>query len=122
MANEVSLSNEIKIHIKETNNNQFKNRFRNILEKIESYQKLSTDDYINSFKSNYSLLKEEMNQILQDKEREERINSFMNNLDSERNIFETKWNFCNNKISVLDNKFETSLGRYQNNKSTKNKI
>ena len=122
MANEISLTNDLKNHIRETYNKQFKARFKNILEKIESYQKLSTDDYINTFKSNYSLLKDEMNQVLQDKEREERINSFMDNLDSERSIFETKWNFCSNKISVLDSKFETSLERFKSNKNTKNKI
>ena len=122
MANEISLTNDLKNHIRDTYNKQFKARFQNILEKIESYQKLSTDDYIKTFKSNYSFLKEEMNQVLQDKEREERINSFMEHLDSERNIFERKWNFCNNKIAVMDNKFETSLERYQSNKNTKNKI
>ena len=122
MANEISLTNDLKNHIRDTYNKQFKARFQNILEKIESYKKLSTDDYIKTFKSNYSSLKEEMNQVLQDKEREERINSFMEHLDSERNIFERKWNFCNNKIAVMDNKFETSLERYQSNKNTKNKI
>ena len=39
--------------------------------------------------------------------------------EGERNIFETKWNYCNNKISVMDNKFESSFGKYQNNKNKK---
>ena len=121
MANEISLSNELKQHIRETYNKEFRARFQVILEKVESYQELNTADYVETFKSNYYLLKEEMNQVLRDKEREERINSFMNNLDSERNIFENKWIFCSNKISVLDNKFEISLGRYQNIKNRKKK-
>ena len=121
MANEISLSNELKQHIRETYNKEFRARFQVILEKVESYQELNTADYVETFKSNYYLLKEEMNQVLRDKEREERINSFMNNLDSERNIFENKWIFCSNKISVFDNKFEISLGRYQNIKHRKKK-
>jgi hypothetical protein len=65
------------------------------------------------------LLKEEMNQVIRDKEREERINTFMSHLDSDRNIFEKKWNFCNDKIYVIDSKFQTTLGIYKNNKTKK---
>jgi len=121
MATELSLQNELKHHIRETYNNEFKARFQNILEKIESYQGLSANDYVETFKNNYSSLKEEMDEILRDKEKEERINNFMTHLDSDRNIFEKKWNFCNDKIYVIDNKFQTSFGRYQNNKNPKNK-
>ena len=110
IATEISLTNELKNHIRETFNKEFKARLQLILDKIESYQDLSTEDYVETFKNNYSLLKEEMNQVLKDKEREERINSFVNHLDSDRNIFESKWNFCNNKISIVDNKVQTSFG------------
>ena len=121
MATEISLQNELKQHIRETYNNEFKVRFQNILEKIESYQHLSPSEYVETFKKNYISLKEEMDQILRDKDKEERINSFMTHLDSDRNIFEKKWNFCNDKIYVIDNKFQTTFGRYQNNKNQKNK-
>ena len=110
MATELTLSNELKHHIRKTFNKEFKARLQLILDKIESYQDLSAEEYVDAFKNNYSLLKEEMNEILRDKEREERINSFMNHLDSDRNIFETKWNFCKNKINVIDNKIQTSFG------------
>ena len=36
----------------------------------------------------------------------------MNNLNSERNIFDTKWNYCNNKIFIMNNKFEYFIGKY----------
>ena len=110
MATEITLVNELRNHIRQTFNKEFKERLQSILDKIESYQNLDTDDHFDTFKKNYSMLKEEMDQILRDKEREERINSFMNHLDSDRNIFETKWNFCNNKINVVDNKVQTSFG------------
>ena len=113
MATEMHLSNELKHHIRETYNNEFKKRFQKILEKIESYQELGVAEYIETFKSNYGALKEEMAQILRDKEMEERLNIFMSNLDSERNIFETKYNFCKNKINVIDSKFQTSMGKYE---------
>ena len=112
METEITLTNELKHHIRETYNKEFRERLQAILDKLESYQELSEKDYIKAFKSNYSFLREEMNQILRDKEREERINSFMNNLDSERNIFDTKWNYCNNKIFIMDNKFESFMGKY----------
>ena len=123
MATELTLSNELKHHIRKTFNKEFKARLQLILDKIESYQDLSAEEYVDAFKNNYSLLKEEMNEILRDKEREERINSFMNHLDSDRNIFETKWNFCKNKINVIDNKIQTSFGINEkiNYKSTINK-
>ena len=110
IATEISLSNELKKHIRETFNKEFKERLQMILDKLESFQNLNTIDYVDTFKNNYELLKEEMNQVLKDKEREERINSFMNHLDSERNIFESKWNFCSNKINIIDNKIQTSFG------------
>ena len=71
MATEMHLSNELKHHIRETYNNEFKKRFQKILEKIESYQELGVAEYIETFKSNYGALKEEMAQILRDKEMEE---------------------------------------------------
>ena len=119
IANGINLTNELKYHIKETYNKEFRKRFQLILEKIESYQGLSTNEYVDTLKSNYILLKEEMNQVIRDKEREERINTFMSHLDSDRNIFEKKWNFCNDKIYVIDSKFQTTLGIYKNNKTKK---
>ena len=121
MATEISFANELKQHIKETYNKEFRDRFKVILDKIEALQQLSAEEYVANFKSNYNSLKEEMMQILSDKDREERINIFMSNLDSERNTFEKKWTFCNNKINVIDNKFEISLGKYQSYKIPKKK-
>ena len=89
-------------------------RFQKILAQIESYQNLSMAEYVEAIKHNYLLLKEEMNQVLNDKEMEERINGFVNNLDIERNILESKWNFLNDKINIKDNKFHSYMEKFYN--------
>ncbi len=114
MVNEMALANELRFHIQETNNKELRERFQKILAQIESYQNLSMAEYVEAIKHNYLLLKEEMNQVLNDKEMEERINGFVNNLDIERNILESKWNFLNDKINIKDNKFHSYMEKFYN--------
>ena len=114
MVNEMALANELRFHIQETNNKELRERFQKILAQIESYQNLSMAEYVEAIKHNYLLLKEEMNQVLNDKEMEERINGFLNNLDIERNILESKWNFLNDKINIKDNRFHSYMEKFYN--------
>lgn len=114
MVNEMALANELRFHIQETNNKELRERFQKILAQIESYQNLSMAEYVEAIKHNYLLLKEEMNQVLNDKEMEERINGFVTNLDIERNILESKWNFLNDKINIKDNKFHSYMEKFYN--------
>ena len=109
MVNEMELTKELKLHILETNNKEFRERFQKILQQIESYQNLDMADYVEAIKRNYLALKDEMNQILSDKEMEERINGFLTNLDIERNILDSKWNFFNDKLNIKDNKFHSYM-------------
>ena len=121
MVNEKTLSNELRFHIQETNNKEIRERFQSILSQIESYQNLSMADYVEAIKNNYLLLKEEMNKIISDKEMEDRINGFVTNLDIERNILESKWNYLSDKINIIDNKFHIQLGKYNKNSKKKKK-
>ena len=114
MVNEMALANELRFHIQETNNKELRERFQKILAQIESYQNLSMAEYVEAIKHNYLILKEEMNQVLNDKEMEERINGFITNLDIERNILESKWNFLNDKINIKDNKFHSYMEKFYN--------
>jgi hypothetical protein len=54
IATEISLTNELKNHIRETFNKEFKARLQLILDKIESYQDLRTEDNVETFKNNYA--------------------------------------------------------------------
>ena len=63
-------------------------------------------DYVQAIKNNYILLKEEMNKIINDKEMEDRINGFVTNLDIERNVLESKWNYLSDKLNIIDNRFQ----------------
>jgi hypothetical protein len=120
MVNEMTLSNELRFHIQETNNKELKERFQHILAQIESYQNLSMADYVEAIKKNYLLLKEEMNQILSDKKTEDRINGFVTNLDIERNVLESRWYYLSNKLNIIDNKFRSYIEALIDNKKMKN--
>ena len=115
MVNEMTLSNELRFHIQETNNKEIRERFQSILSQIESYENLSMADYVEAIRNNYLLLKEEMNKIISDKEMEDRINGFVTNLDIERNIIESKWNYLSDRLNIIDNKFHSQLGKYNKN-------
>ena len=114
MVNEMTLSNELRFHIQETNNKELRERFQTLLSQIESYQNLNMTEYVEAIKNNYLLLKEEMNKILSDKEMEDRINGFVTNLDIERNVMESKWNYLSNKLTIIDNKFMSVLEKLRN--------
>ena len=116
MVNEMTLSNELRFHIQETNNKELRERFQTILSQIESYQNLNMAEYVEAIKNNYILLKEEMNKIISDKEMEDRINGFVSNLDIERNVLESKWNYFNNKLNIIDNRFHSFLEKFDRSK------
>ena len=117
IAKEMSLTDEIKHHIKETNNRELKEKFQEILTQVESYQNLNMDEYEEIIKKNYMKIKEEMNQILYDKKMEERINGFITNLDLERNILESKWYFLSEKLNIKDHKFHSYMEEINNKKN-----
>ena len=117
MVNEMTLSNELRFHIQETNNKELRERFQSILSQIESYQNLNMADYVEAIKNNYLLLKEEMNKIISDKETEERINGFITNLDIERNVLESKWYYLSSKLNIIDNKFHSYIEGFDNPKT-----
>ena len=115
MVNEMTLSNELRFHIQETNNKELRERFQTLLSQIESYQNLNMAEYVEAIKNNYLLLKEEMNKIISDKEMEDRINGFVSNLDIERNVLESRWNYLSNKLNIIDNRFHSFLEKLKNN-------
>ena len=116
LVNEMALSNELRFHIQETNNKELREKFQTILSQIESYQNLNMAEYVEAIKNNYLSLKEEMNKIISDKEMEDRINGFVSNLDIERNVVESKWNYFNNKLNIIDNKFRSFLEKFDKSK------
>ena len=109
MAKEMALTNEIRFHIRNTTNRELKEKFQKILTQIESYQNLNMDDNIEEIKKNFMQIEEEMNQILNDKKMEERINGFITNLDLEKNILENKWYFLSDKLNIIDHKFHSYM-------------
>ena len=115
MVNEMTLSNELRFHIQETNNKELRERFQTLLSQIESYQNLNMAEYVEAIKNNYLLLKEEMNKIISDKEMEDRINGFVSNLDIERNVLESRWNYLSNKLNIIDNRFHSFLEKLKQN-------
>ena len=110
LMDEISLTNEIRYHISLCkNNNESKEKFEQLLERIEGLKRLEQDEYIDSIKTNYKYFKGEMKDILESKAIEERINAFFQNLINERSSIINHKKALSNQINVIDNMFNSKL-------------
>ena len=105
LLNEINLTNEIKYQISISHDKESKEKFKNLLNKIESLRKLSGDDYVKSLKENFLMFKDEAEEILNAKEIEERLNGFIDDLNYQRNNFKDKQKYIMSSMFIKDNKF-----------------
>ena len=103
--NEINLTNEIRYQISISNDKESKEKFKNLLNKIESLRRLSGDEYVKSLKQNFSMFKDEADEILKAKEIEERLNGFINDLNYQRNNLKDKHKYIMASMYIKDNKF-----------------
>ena len=75
------------------------------MNKIESLRRLSGDEYVKSLKQNFSMFKDEADEILKAKEIEERLNGFINDLNYQRNNLKDKHKYIMSLMYIKDNKF-----------------
>ena len=102
---EINLTNEIRYQISISNDKESKEKFKNLLNKIESLRRLSGDEYVKSLKQNFSMFKDEADEILKAKEIEERLNGFINDLNYQRNNLKDKHKYIMSSMFIKDNKF-----------------
>ena len=106
---EINLTNEIRYQISIANDKESKEKFKNLLNKIEALRNLSGDEYVKSLKDNFLMFKEEADEILKAKEIEERLNGFIDDLNYQRNNLKDKHKYIMSSMFIKDNKFLSSF-------------
>ena len=106
---EINLTNEIRYQISISHDKESKEKFKNLLNKIESLRNLSGDEYVKSLKKNFLMFKDEAEDILKAKEIEERLNGFINDLNDQRNNLKDEQRFIMSLLLIKDNKFLSSF-------------
>ena len=109
--NELLLHNELKYQIMLTNNIESKERFQNFFNQIEKLKQVDINEYIRSLEENFDSYKDELSDLIEAREMEERINKFLFNfhVDREKVIFNKK--ILSEKIKIKDNKFDVLMGK-----------
>ena len=109
--NELLLHNELKYQIMLTNNIESNERFQNFFNQIEKLKQVDINEYIRSLEENFDSYKDELSDLIEAREMEERINKFLFNfhVDREKVIFNKK--ILSEKIKIKDNKFDVLMGK-----------
>ena len=110
LTQQIKLTNELRYQIQITHNKDGKERFRNLLSQIESMKNENMKDYIQFFTENFNLYREEIKELINDREKEERINGFIKDLLDNRDNISKKKETIQKKLNLADNRFESSLG------------
>ena len=94
-----------------TNNIESKERFQNFFNQIEKLKQVDINEYIRSLEENFDSYKDELSDLIEAREMEERINKFLFNfhVDREKVIFNKK--ILSEKIKIKDNKFDVLMGK-----------
>jgi len=114
LINEITLTNEIRYQISIASDKEIKEKFINLLNKIESLRSLDSNEFAKSFKENYDMYKDEAMEILKAKEIEERLNGFIDSLNYERSNLKEKHKYIMSLLSIKDNKFLSILEKRLN--------
>ena len=105
----INLTNELKYQIEITQNQEGKNRFKFLLDQIESLKNENVKDYINFLRDNYDYYKGEIKELIKAREKEERINNFLLDLFENRDIISKRKIILEEMLHLEDNKFESSM-------------
>ena len=109
MLNEINLTNELKYQISVSNDKESREKFKNLLNKIEGLRSLDSNEYIKSLKRNYEMYKEEVKEIIRAKEIEERLNGFIDSLNYQRSNLKDKHKYIMSLLYIKDNRFESTF-------------
>ena len=106
----IDLTNELKYQIEITNNEAGKQRFKTLLEQIESLKEENIKDYFQYLYENYNSYKGEIKDLIKVREKEERINGFIHNLIDDRNTILRRKQAIEKRLHLEDKKFGSSMG------------
>ena len=117
--NELALTNELKYQIQMANDDDSKERFKYLFNQIKKLKSYDIKEYINSIKENYNNYRGEIQDLLQVKDMEERINNFVNNLSMQREKNIMSRNKIQNTFNIKDGTFESKIINIEDNKINK---
>ena len=80
------------------------------MKQIESMKNENINDYMKYLNEDYNFFQGEINDLINDREKEERINNFLLDLIDDRNNISRRKKTLEKKIHLEDNKFETIMG------------
>ena len=109
LAQKIKLTNELKYQIQITHKKEGKERFEILLSQIESMKNENIKDYIKFFTKDINFYKEEIEDLINDREKEERINNFLIDLIENRDNISKRKEILRKKLHLEDNKFESLL-------------
>ena len=109
MLNEINLTNELKYQISISNDKESREKFTNLLNKIEALKNLDSNEYVKMLKKNYDMYKDEINEIIKAKQIEERLNGFVDSLNHQRSNLKDKHKYIMASMYIKDNKFLSYL-------------
>ena len=105
LTQKVSLTNELKYQIEITHDIEGKGRFQILLDQIQALKNDNLKDYIKSIREKYENLKKEMKKLISEREKEERINYFINGLIDERANINKLKKITGKNVTLEDYKF-----------------
>ena len=105
LTQKVSLTNELKYQIEITHDIDGKERFQILLDQIQALKNDNLKDYIKSIREKYENLKKEMKKLISEREKEERINYFINGLIDERANINKLKKITGKNVTLEDYKF-----------------
>ena len=100
--NEIALHKELRYHIYTTKNNTSKEKFIQFFRQMESLKKLDPKNYIKQLEENYDFYREGINELLVDREKEDRINKFLFYFETDREKSKISRNIQKDKIRIKD--------------------
>lgn len=105
LSQKLNLTNELKYQIEITHDEEGKGRFQILLEQIEALKNDNINEYIRFIREKYENLKKEMKKLINVREKEERINYFINGLIDERTNINKLKKITGKNVTFEDYKF-----------------
>lgn len=114
--NELNLNQEIKYQLTFQQSEESKEKFLELLHRIEELKKMDNDSYLKSLEDNYNTYKEEIEGLVEARQMEERINKFIASSEAHIKMKMNHRQLIQDNLNVKDNIVNFILEDNNNNK------
>ena len=101
--NELNLNQEIKYQLTFQQSEESKEKFLELLHRIEELKKMDNDSYLKSLEDNYNTYKEEIEGLVEARQMEERINKFIASSEAHIKMKMNHRQLVQDNLNVKDN-------------------